>query len=119
MQSRSLEILFNQQQSRMFPIEKPIVRIGRAQDNDIVLAGDGRDVSRWHAVISSEADGSMMLADLESVNGTFLNGHPIAYPVPVGPDDTIKIGDFRLVVREGCTQGPRREKEPIGITADS
>ncbi len=103
MQSRSLEILIAHQPPRTFPIEKPIVRIGRAQDNDIILAGAGRDISRWHAVISSEEDGPVVLADLESANGTFLNGHLIGRAVLVRPDDTIKIGDIRLVLREKTT----------------
>jgi pSer/pThr/pTyr-binding forkhead associated (FHA) protein len=100
MPSRSLEILLPDRLVRVFPIEKPVVRIGRAGDNDLVLSDAARHVSRWHAALIAEADGPLILSDLESANGTFLNGRPIALPVPVLPDDTIKIGDFRLVLRE-------------------
>jgi pSer/pThr/pTyr-binding forkhead associated (FHA) protein len=100
MQPHSLEILTAHEPARVFPIEKPIVRIGRAHDNDIVLADAKRNVSRWHAVLSREDDGTVILADLESANGTFLNGRMIGYPVTVRADDTIKIGSFHLVLRE-------------------
>lgn len=100
MQSRSLEILIAHRPARVFPIEKPIVRIGRAHDNDIVLADAARNVSRWHAVISHDDGAGVILADLESANGTFLNGRLIGHPVPVRVDDTIKIGSFRLILRE-------------------
>ncbi|MBV8572405.1 MAG: FHA domain-containing protein [Acidobacteriaceae bacterium] len=109
MPSRLLEIAVADKPARVFPMNKPIVRIGRAQDNDIVLH-DERAVSRWHAVISHEAEGPVMLFDLESENGTFLNGWPIGQPVPVQPDDTIKIGNFRFVLREErvTPDGPHR-----------
>jgi ABC transport system ATP-binding/permease protein len=100
MPSRSLEIVTSGKSSRVVAMEKPIMRIGRAPDNDIVLSDQARHVSRWHAVLSNDMDAPVTLFDLDSANGTFLNGRPIALPAPVQPDDTIKIGDFRLVLRE-------------------
>lgn len=100
MPSRSLEILLADIRVRVFPIEKSVVRIGRAGDNDLVLADAARHVSRWHAVIFDNGDGPVILSDLASANGTFLNGRPIAVSVAVLPNDSIKIGDFRLVLRE-------------------
>ena len=100
MPSCSLQIVVDENSSWIFPIEKQIVRIGRAADNDLVLSDDARHVSRWHATIRHDGRGPAVLSDLESVNGTFLNGRPIALPVPIFPDDTIKIGKFRLVLRE-------------------
>ena len=49
-----------------------IIRIGRAQDNDIVLSHDF--ISSWHARISMSDDGKFFLEDLNSTNGTFVNG---------------------------------------------
>jgi pSer/pThr/pTyr-binding forkhead associated (FHA) protein len=100
MSSRSLEIVIGGKSQNVFPLEKPLVRIGRAADNDIVLSDATRQISRWHAVLSNDSDAPVILFDLESVNGTFLNGRPITLPVPVLPDDSIKIGGFRLVLRE-------------------
>ena len=46
-------------------------RIGSRPDNDIVI--DQKDVSRRHAVLRVE-DGSFHVTDLDSKNGTFVNG---------------------------------------------
>ncbi len=48
-------------------------RIGRAPDNDIVL-GDDLRVSRYHAEIHCFDSGSWSISDLDSHNGTFVNG---------------------------------------------
>ena len=48
-----------------------IITIGKANDNDYV-ANDPQ-VSRHHARLLSEPDGSWLLEDLESTNGTFVN----------------------------------------------
>lgn len=100
MSSASLEIVIDESLSWIFPIEKQIVRIGRAADNDVVLSDNTRHVSRWHAEIRHDGHGPVVLSDLKSANGTFLNGRPIALPVPIFPGDTIKIGKFRLVLRQ-------------------
>lgn len=57
--------------------------IGREEDNAIQL-NDER-VSRFHAKVQ-EDDGSIILTDLESTNGTRVNGHPIQMHV-------LRIGD--------------------------
>ena len=83
------------------------LRIGRAEDNDIVL--DDLSVSRHHAELRN-IDGRYEIVDLGSRNGTFLNGSPIAYRAPVTEEDIIGVGQatFRLVgdeLREFLDQG--------------
>jgi ABC-type multidrug transport system ATPase subunit/pSer/pThr/pTyr-binding forkhead associated (FHA) protein len=51
------------------------LRIGRSPDNDLVLAD--LLVSRHHARISRETDGRLRLVDLDSSNGTFVNGRRV------------------------------------------
>jgi pSer/pThr/pTyr-binding forkhead associated (FHA) protein len=62
--------------------------IGRDDDNDIVLAAF--TVSRCHAVLLGNAAG-VQLIDLESTNGTFVNG------VPVPPDQPLRLNDGDLI----------------------
>jgi hypothetical protein len=62
--------------------------IGRHPKCDIMIVGDS--VSRQHAKISSR-DKSLMLEDLQSANGTFVNLKPIQRAVIV-PGDIIEIG---------------------------
>lgn len=53
-----------------------IITIGKANDNDFIT--NDPEVSRHHARLLSEADGSWLLEDLESTNGTFVNDSRIA-----------------------------------------
>lgn len=63
--------------------------IGRESDNTIVL--DDSYLSGHHARLTL-ADGRVILDDLNSRNGTFLNGMRIAEPRTVKPGDRIQIG---------------------------
>lgn len=49
-----------------------VIRIGRVPDNDLVLTD--LNVSRHHAELRRNPDGSFELADLGSHGGTFVNG---------------------------------------------
>ena len=73
------------------------LRIGRANDNDIVLAD--LSVSRHHAELRHDGDGRYAIVDLDSSNGTFLNGARVIFTSPVTEQDIIGIGPatFRLV----------------------
>ena len=52
-------------------IQKPVVAIGTLAENDLVLTDP--TVSRRHAIIEEKRDG-YLLRDLDSTNGTFLDG---------------------------------------------
>ncbi len=70
------------------------ITIGRAPDNGLVL-GDPQ-VSRHHARLQVR-QGMLVLVDLESRNGTFVNGQQVT-EVALGVGDQIRIGDTRLLV---------------------
>jgi predicted component of type VI protein secretion system len=67
--------------------DEPMV-IGRGNDSDIVLPE--RQVSRHHLKILYH-DGRYLLEDLDSKNGTFLNGRQIHGTVPLQDGDEIQI----------------------------
>jgi ABC transport system ATP-binding/permease protein len=67
------------------------VRIGRADDNDLVI--EDLVVSRHHAELRALPDGTYEIADLGSHNGTYLNGLPVT-AAPIGPGDIVGIGHF-------------------------
>jgi pSer/pThr/pTyr-binding forkhead associated (FHA) protein len=62
--------------------------IGRDNENDIVL--EAATVSRWHAVLLRDAAG-LLLVDLESVNGTLVNG------VLARPDEPVRLTDGDVI----------------------
>ena len=55
-------------------------------------------VSRQHAAIELQGD-DPVLCDLDSTNGTFLNGRLLIEPAPVEDGDDIRIGPTHLLVR--------------------
>ena len=75
-----------------------VLRIGRATDNDVVVADLG--VSRYHSELRRGVSG-YEIVDLGSHNGTFVNGQRVS-AAPVSELDIIGIGPatFRLVGEE-------------------
>ncbi|WP_405539981.1 ATP-binding cassette domain-containing protein [Streptomyces sp. NBC_00075] len=71
------------------PLSARTVRIGRAADNDLVV--DDLLVSRRHAELRADPDGTYEIVDLGSHNGTFLNGGPVARGI-VAPGDIVGVG---------------------------
>ena len=71
-------------------------RIGCAADNELVLKAEG--VSRLHAELWLE-DGRLRLRDLDSKNGTWVNGESVA-GAGLLPGDAIEIGSVLLSVEE-------------------
>ena len=73
-----------------FPVEKPVITIGRSKRNDLVLADQW--LSRHHAEIR-ELDGDFAIHDLDSRNGTLVNGAKINAQIPLQNGDIITLGD--------------------------
>ena len=73
-----------------------VLRIGRAADNDVVVAD--LSVSRYHAELRRSVRGSYEIVDLGSHNGTYLNGQRITAS-PVTEIDIVGVGPatFQLV----------------------
>lgn len=69
---------------------KKTYKIGRSQDNDISL--DNTWVSRQHAMLQVEDNGSFLAIDLGSANGTFVNGTKIYSPTLLHSGDLVQIG---------------------------
>ncbi|HUP45036.1 MAG TPA: SpoIIE family protein phosphatase [Thermoanaerobaculia bacterium] len=75
-------------------LEESPVSIGRASDCSIPIKD--RYLSRRHAEII-HVDGSWLLKDLGSVNGTYLNGTRVERDVALKPGDRIRLGDTEIV----------------------
>ena len=88
----NLYVVTNDGQIFNFPISKDTVRIGRSNDNDLILADN--TVSRYHTEIQKRKN-DYILADLGSYNGTKLNGKSIQ-KVFLKHGDKIQIGSSKL-----------------------
>lgn len=80
-------------QEQTFDLAKNRVSLGRAELNDIPLA-DAK-VSRNHARLDCGPAGCT-LVDLNSANGSRLNGQPITQAAPLKPGDLITLGNTSL-----------------------
>ena len=81
-----------------YTLDKEEIHIGRAKENDIAI--DNIAVSRKHAQIQKKEGVGYVLRDLNSSNGTFLNGVQIdASDHPLSEGAVIGIAKFELLVR--------------------
>jgi len=90
-------ILINREGERnTYTINKIPFKIGRDQKNDLVL--ESKIVSRGHAQIVTAKEG-LAIVDLDSHNGTFVNGTRIK-EAPLQDGDEILIGEILLLYQE-------------------
>lgn len=88
-------VMFRDGQRREFPIEGEEVVIGRRQDCGLrVQTGD---VSRRHCMIEINAN-EVEIQDLESANGTFVNGKRVEQAT-LTAGDKVKVGPVTFVVQ--------------------
>jgi DNA-binding response OmpR family regulator len=82
---------------REHPLSGDSFIIGRAVESDIVITS--RRVSREHARLRREG-WRVILEDLGSTNGTFLNDERVLNPVELRDEDRIRIGDVTFVFHD-------------------
>jgi pilus assembly protein CpaF len=75
--------------------ESEEITIGRVDENDICLPKG--NISKKHTKIVVK-DGKIIVLDLKSTNGTYVNGRKLAGPQVITPIDKVYIGDFILNV---------------------
>jgi two-component system, cell cycle response regulator len=79
---------------QVFKVDRASITIGRADDSEVYLNDDG--VSRQHAQLIRYSNEVMVLKDLESTNGTYINGQPIKAKA-LADGDRIQIGSFTIL----------------------
>src|SRR5438309_619302 len=75
-------------------VRTPVANVGRADYNDLVIA-DG-SVSTSHAKLQRR-EGVWVLVDLDSTNGTFVDGERVHGESPLAPGAAVRFGDVQLV----------------------
>ncbi len=88
---------------------KPAVSIGKADDNDIVVARP--NVSRHHARFFLD-NGGVLVEDMGSTNGTLVNGERISGGTPLKPEDEVRVGDCLIRAKAQNKQDDTAMIEP-------
>jgi predicted component of type VI protein secretion system len=94
---------------RSFPLAAPRTVVGRSPEADLQL--DDEAVSWNHLEIERRGE-VLMATDLDSRNGTALNGEPLDRPRRLRDGDTLVLGGYRLELKTGAVT-------PVGATVAS
>ncbi|HEX6105061.1 MAG TPA: FHA domain-containing protein [Gemmatimonadales bacterium] len=79
---------------RRLPVKTPVVNIGRADYNDVVIAEPS--VSTTHAKLQRRDD-IWVLTDLGSTNGTYVEGEPVTGETALTPGTTLRFGEVSVL----------------------
>ena len=90
--SGELEIVTGPLAGRRLPLRGEVT-VGRA-DTDLEL--NDAEVSRAHAVLRAQPDGTVEVEDLGSTNGTYIDDVPVIGPALFGPGQQLRIGSTVL-----------------------
>ncbi len=78
---------------------KPTMIVGRANECDMQFDEDERKISRRHCQIRVTPEG-VFLRDLDSRNGTYVNGQVIEKEVRLEAGDLVNLGDHAFVLQK-------------------
>lgn len=93
--SRVLFVRSESQQGQEFEVNDVVV-VGRSDETDFVI--DDPYASEFHLRLVSQENG-MMLHDLGSTNGTYVNGRRVSAPTELKRGDTIQVGKTVMEIR--------------------
>jgi len=92
-----LVIATGPQAGSRFDLVNETTTTGRHESSDVLL--DDVSVSRHHAIFTRTASGRITLRDLNSLNGTYVNGVRVE-ETTLHSADEVQIGKFKLVFWE-------------------
>jgi len=97
------------------PLSVPLTLIGSSHGCDIRL--NVEDVAPLHCVLL-QAPGGLILRDLDSGSGTFVNGQRVSSCL-LCDDDTVTVGPFEFCVRWETPEGSLPLPEPVARQAET
>ena len=107
------------EKGRAIPLDKPVILIGRHPGCDVILKRSPR-VSRKHCCIARAGD-RVLIRDLGSRNGVWVNGKRIAKETELHLGDEVRIGDLVYRVEQEASPRPKRpsKKKPASGAASA
>ena len=98
-------------ENQHFPLGDQL-RLGRGSDNDLTLPD--KKASRRHAIIQRQGF-VYQITDLNSGNGTYVNGKRITEPTLLNNNDIVIIGDTKLTISDQPYEKPLNLSEASGV----
>ena len=105
-----------QSEARQFEIAPVPFRVGRRNGLSLMLPRP--TISGLHAEFFLNGD-SLYLRDLESSNGTFVNGQKISEPRELSPNDMVQFADVPFRVKRNSAENPSRTISKITASNDA
>ncbi len=94
-----LDVFWPEGQFMTFPLVENSISVGRSTGNTVAL--ETNTISRYHFSLSHDGQ-KTFITDMDSANGTFVDGERVASNTPRELDggDEIQIGDLRLIYHQ-------------------
>jgi Nif-specific regulatory protein len=110
-----LVLLSSPRSGQIFPVGPEGLSIGRHPDNRLLVTD--RSSSRFHCVVEpADGNGRFLVRDLESRQGTFVNGHPVREHL-LEEGDLVAVGDLLLLFQTEEAEPVRGE--PVALVGES
>jgi predicted component of type VI protein secretion system len=93
----TLILLHGSTPDREIEIGERTLRVGRGDQNDVVLTDPGKSVSRFHAELRVE-QGRFIIVDLNSQNGVWVGGRRVPQAV-LEPGVPVVLGTYQLILK--------------------
>jgi len=104
----ALVVVKRNNREEVYPIDKPVVRIGTSSMNEIVL--NNRGISPFHAKVTTQQD-TCTISNLGAHEGVKVNGNFVE-TATLAPGDEIEVGNAKLRVTTGQPPREAKTKEP-------
>ena len=88
-------VSYNNKVIKTYELDDDVITIGRLPENKICISNMG--ISRRHSKIERDTNNNLILTDLNSLNGTFVNNKKMPKAI-LSPGDTITIGKYIIIL---------------------
>jgi pSer/pThr/pTyr-binding forkhead associated (FHA) protein len=105
-----LQLVFKEKKRKPIELNRSRVTIGRDKSNNMVLKDEG--ISGFHAEIHID-EGNIFVMDLNSTNGTKVNGKKITSRIPVDVWDVIEFDKVKMEIVDPDKRRPTVERESV------
>jgi hypothetical protein len=104
-------VSYNNKVIKTYELDDDVITIGRLPENKICISNMG--ISRRHSKIERDSNNNLVLTDLNSLNGTFVNSKKMPKTI-LAPGDAITIGKYTIVLESD----DRNEIAPAPLAAE-